>query len=83
MLSFDRNYILLYGNLGTGKTTLIRRVLNIFDTSFKANSPSFTTVNVHKNNFNTFHHIDTYKMLKIPASFEEEYLNNADYYFIE
>jgi tRNA A37 threonylcarbamoyladenosine biosynthesis protein TsaE len=22
-------------------------------------------------------------MLKIPASFEEEYLNNADYYFIE
>jgi tRNA threonylcarbamoyladenosine biosynthesis protein TsaE len=57
------------GPLGSGKTTLIKELLKQCGVKETITSPSFTYLNIHKNNDGkTFHHFDLY-LLKDEDSF--------------
>lgn len=51
------------GPLGAGKTTLIRNILELAGVQGPITSPTFTTVNIYKNqNKQTFYHFDAYRV---------------------
>lgn len=52
--------ISLNGNLGSGKTYFVKRVLEVFDVS-NVNSPTFAIVNEYYGK-NNFYHIDFYRI---------------------
>lgn len=56
----DGMVVSLNGNLGTGKTFFIKRVLEVFDVR-NANSPTFAIVNEYSGKKN-FYHIDFYRI---------------------
>jgi len=71
--------LLLYGELGTGKTTFTRGICRAFGVNF-VKSPSFVIVNVYDGGFPIFH-IDLYRLEEIePDTTGEimEYLWNED-----
>lgn len=52
------------GDLGAGKTTLIRHLVHYFDDSIKVKSPTFSLVNeypINKNGIKTIKHLDLYR----------------------
>jgi len=61
----DGMVVSLNGNLGTGKTFFVKRVLEVFDVS-NANSPTFAIVNEYYGK-KIFYHIDFYRI-----NFEKE-----------
>jgi len=72
--------VLLYGNLGAGKTTLTTGICKYFSISF-AKSPTFTIVNIYNGDF-PICHIDLYRIdSKNDLIFGEisEYFNSGDY----
>ncbi len=56
--------VLLYGELGTGKTTLIRGICKGFNCNSGVRSPSFTIVNEYECDIKIFH-IDLYRLSSI------------------
>ncbi len=57
----NKTIVLLEGDLGSGKTTFVRYILNVLgisDTAFEG-SPTFTIINQYKNNI---FHIDLYRL---------------------
>lgn len=62
----DENYnedviLLLFGDLGAGKTTFMRGVIDGFGGPQGANSPSFNILNIYKAEQRTICHIDAYR----------------------
>lgn len=56
--------IYLHGNLGAGKTTLVRSVLLGLDYNEKVKSPTYSIVEQYKNikTFNNIYHFDLYRL---------------------
>jgi tRNA threonylcarbamoyladenosine biosynthesis protein TsaE len=67
--------IYLSGDLGAGKTTFVRAVLNSLGVSGSIKSPTYTLIESYFINHIYFHHLDLYR-LKDPS--ELEYLGVAD-----
>ncbi|HEB41756.1 MAG TPA: tRNA (adenosine(37)-N6)-threonylcarbamoyltransferase complex ATPase subunit type 1 TsaE [Candidatus Dependentiae bacterium] len=82
------NVFTFTGPLGVGKTTLIRALLKKCGIEQSITSPTFTYVNIYKDNQgNTFHHFDLYRLNSlhdfVAAGFDEYlYLPNS-WSFIE
>ena len=71
----------LSGDLGTGKTTLVKEVLNCLGIENFINSPTFTLVEPYEINDLKIFHIDLYRVEKISelsAIGLEEYLQEAN-----
>jgi len=71
--------VVLHGDLGTGKTFFIKKVLSNFKIS-EVNSPTFAIVNEYEEN-NKFYHIDFYRVGNIKELYDigiEDYLNDAE-----
>ena len=83
-LSEENNYpisIHLSGDLGTGKTTLVKEVLNCLGIENFINSPTFTLIEPYEINDLKIFHIDLYRVEKITelsAIGLEEYLQEAN-----
>ena len=83
-LTEENNYpisIHLSGDLGTGKTTLVKEVLNYLGIENFINSPTFTLIEPYEINDLKIFHIDLYRVEKITelsAIGLEEYLQEAD-----
>lgn len=55
-----------FGDLGAGKTTLIKKILASCGVTGVITSPTFTYVNIYKNAANqTFYHFDLYRITSI------------------
>ena len=83
-LTKENNYpisIHLSGDLGTGKTTLVKEVLNCLGIENFINSPTFTLIEPYEINDLKIFHIDLYRVEKITelsAIGLEEYLQEAN-----
>lgn len=66
--------VLLEGNLGSGKTALVKAILNQFDLPPRqVKSPSFTLINQYSTpKLPEIYHLDLYRLEKVDSIFLEE-----------
>lgn len=86
-LSGSSKLYAIYGNMGAGKTTLIKTLCKHLGVDELVNSPTFTIINEYNraNNEKVFH-LDCYRIKDIKELYEigiEEYFNSDSYCFIE
>lgn len=83
---FEHKIILLKGDLGAGKTTLVKAIVKQLGSNEEVSSPTFGIVNeISVANASAFH-LDLYRIENSEELQEfgfEEYLNSGGYCFIE
>ena len=83
----NRKVIALYGQMGAGKTTLIKHICKALDVRDVVNSPSFSLVNEYQRpNGEPIYHFDFYRINKIEEAFDfgyEEYFFSNNLCLIE
>jgi len=76
-----------FGNMGAGKTTLIKAICNELGVDEIVTSPTFALINEYSDkNSNPIYHFDFYRIKKIDEVFDigyEEYFYSNNYCFIE
>lgn len=84
---FNHKVILFYGEMGNGKTTLIKQLCKKLGVSESTSSPTFSIVNEYKTDKNnTIYHFDFYRIKDESEVLDfgyEEYLYSGNYCFIE
>jgi tRNA threonylcarbamoyladenosine biosynthesis protein TsaE len=83
----DHKLILFYGDMGLGKTTLIKELIKQLGVQEVASSPTFSIVNEYKSDKNeTIFHFDFYRVNHEEEAYDiglEEYLYSDAWCFIE
>tara|TARA_B100002051_G_C16561710_1_gene547892 strand:+ start:84 stop:497 length:414 start_codon:yes stop_codon:yes gene_type:complete len=77
---------LFYGNMGVGKTTLIKELAKQLGVKETSSSPSFSIVNEYDTPLGAIYHFDFYRIKDINEAFDiglEDYLYSGNYVFIE
>ena len=76
-----------FGEMGVGKTTLIKYICKILNVQDVVTSPTFSVVNQYRNkDGNTLYHFDLYRIENQEELFDlglEEYIYSDNYCFIE
>ena len=83
---FKNNVIIFNGQVGSGKTTLIRAIVNELGTYDKISSPTFSIVNEYKVRNGIVYHFDFYRINNHNEALDIgifEYLNSENWNFIE
>jgi len=82
----NNKVLLLEGDLGTGKTTLVKELCKRLNVKDPVNSPTYSIVNEYKfDEDKTVFHFDLYRLEQeelYDLGFEE-YLSSGDYVFVE
>jgi len=83
----DKKVILFYGEMGVGKTTLIKLLSNFLGVKEVTNSPTFSIVNEYLSDKNeTIYHFDFYRIENETEVFDlgyEDYFYSGNYCFVE
>ena len=82
----DSKIFVFYGNLGAGKTTLIKTLCHQLGYTEEVTSPTFSLVNHYKTEITDIYHMDLYRLKDEEEALEigiEEYLYSGAYCFIE
>ena len=82
----DHRIFLFYGEMGAGKTTLIKTLCNILKVEDTVSSPTFSIVNEYQGEDKTVYHFDFYRIKNETEAFDlgyEDYLYSGNYCFIE
>ena len=77
---------LFYGEMGSGKTTLIKAICSALKVDDLVSSPTFSIVNEYKSAAGKVYHFDFYRIKNEREAFEigtEEYFYSGEYCFIE
>jgi len=87
LLQKNKNFLFI-GNLGAGKTTFIKKVLEFSGVTSLITSPTFNYVNVYKNkNEIVFNHFDLYRVGSLDSFFslglEDFFYNLNSFNFVE
>lgn len=78
--------VLLYGNMGTGKTTLIKSIVKVLGSEDIVNSPTFAIVNEYQTANDTIYHFDLYRIENEEEALNfgmDDYLSSKSWMFIE
>lgn len=78
--------VCFYGEMGTGKTTLIKEVCRVLGVSENTSSPTFSLVNEYEGENDKIFHFDFYRIKDEEEAFNmgaEEYFYSGAYCFIE
>ena len=78
--------ILFYGEMGAGKTTLIKELLKSLGADDIGSSPTFSLVNVYETENGPVNHFDFYRIEDESEAWDlgfEEYLESGAWNFIE
>jgi tRNA threonylcarbamoyladenosine biosynthesis protein TsaE len=81
----EARIVAFYGEMGAGKTTIIKELCKKIGVTDSMSSPSYSIVNQY-NGKGTVYHIDLFRLKTIKEAFTigiEEYLNSNKYCFIE
>ena len=84
--AFEHNIILLKGDLGAGKTTLVNAIAKQLGSNEEVSSPTFGIVNELNIANTTAFHMDLYRVENSDELQQfgfDEYLHNGHYCFIE
>jgi len=84
--SGDQKIFLFYGEMGAGKTTLIKSICEYLGTSELATSPTFSIVNEYLMPGGKLYHFDFYRLKNETEALDmgyEEYFYSGNYCFIE
>jgi len=84
--SAGQKTFLFYGEMGAGKTTLIRSLCKRLGTADNVASPTFSIVNEYKTAKGSIFHFDFYRLKTQTEALDmgfEEYLYSGNYCFIE
>ena len=86
-LKEDRSFIAFYGDLGAGKTTLIKNICNFLHVNDAVSSPTFSLVNEYQNDKgdSTFH-FDFYRIKEEVEALDmgcEEYFDSGSLCLVE
>lgn len=76
-----------YGEMGVGKTTLIKSICEVLGVAETVKSPTFSIVNEYKNHYeNLIYHFDFYRIKNEQEAYDlgyEDYFYSGHYCFIE
>lgn len=83
----ERKVFLFYGEMGSGKTTLIKALCQALGASEGLGSPTYSIVNeYHANDGKILYHFDLYRIKDLAECLDlgmEDYLYSGNYCFIE
>ncbi|HZY79395.1 MAG TPA: tRNA (adenosine(37)-N6)-threonylcarbamoyltransferase complex ATPase subunit type 1 TsaE [Cyclobacteriaceae bacterium] len=81
------NVWLFYGEMGAGKTTLIKTICKALGVNSPMTSPTFSIVNEYNDNAGrVFYHFDFYRLKNEEEAYDigvEEYLDSGNLCFVE
>jgi len=88
LLDLSDNYkIWLFdGEMGAGKTTLIKEICNLLGVGEVVSSPTFSIINEYLSTKGSIYHFDFYRIMDLEEAMQagvEEYFFSGDYCFIE
>ena len=78
--------LLFYGNMGAGKTTLIKEICKQLGVNDRVSSPTFSIVNEYEAENDIIYHFDLYRMEDEEEGYQvgfEEYIDSGHWIFIE
>ncbi|OEK08481.1 tRNA (adenosine(37)-N6)-threonylcarbamoyltransferase complex ATPase subunit type 1 TsaE [Flavivirga aquatica] len=78
--------LLFYGDMGVGKTTLIKTIVNVLGSSDEVSSPTFSIVNEYKLDDQKIYHFDLYRISDVEEAYNfgiEDYLDSNNWKLIE
>lgn len=82
----DHRVFCLQGDLGAGKTTLVKAICLQLGAGDVVKSPTFALVNEYEGSEGSIYHFDFYRIKRIEEVFDlgfEEYVDSGDFCFIE
>lgn len=83
----DTKLLAFYGQMGAGKTTLIKAICEILDVEDVASSPTFSIVNEYRSEKGEkIYHFDFYRIKSVNEAYDmgyEDYFYSGNYCFIE
>ena len=84
--TFDSKIVLIQGEMGSGKTTLVKALLKQMGGLDTGYSPSFSLVNEYETNEGAIYHFDLHRIDDVSEIWDmgfEDYLNTDNWLFIE
>ena len=79
-------FFAFYGNLGAGKTTLIKAFCEVLGVVDAVTSPTFTLINEYQGKSSLIYHFDFYRIESETEAYDmgcDEYFDSGAYIFVE
>lgn len=86
LVKSDNKTLLFYGEMGVGKTTLIKEIAKKLGANDVLSSPTFSIVNEHEMAGDVIYHFDFYRIENIEEALDigiEDYLDSGNWIFVE